>query len=101
MDNPSYFQSQCPPTNPQEPLIHEPMVQEQDLYATFKVDDIEALKNLDDNFNELSSRLDQSEPPSVKLMKKCSLRRLLTQKPKWTPAGLELKRSQRYHPYNM
>ena len=83
MDNPSYFQSQCSGTHPNAVLVQEePFGDDQDLYATFKVDDTEALKNLDENFNELSSRLVQSsaEPPSVKLMKKCSLRRLLSQK---------------------
>ena len=83
MDNPSYFQSQCSGTHPNAVLVQEePFGDDQDLYAAFKVDDTEALKNLDENFNELSSRLVQSsaEPPSVKLMKKCSLRRLLSQK---------------------
>ena len=82
MDNPSYFQSQCSGTHPNAVVQEEPFGDDQDLYAAFKVDDTEALKNLDENFNELSSRLVQSsaEPPSVKLMKKCSLRRLLSQK---------------------
>ena len=82
MDNPSYFQSQSSGTRPNAVVQEEPFGDDQDLYAAFKVDDTEALKNLDENFNELSSRLVQSsvEPPSVKLMKKCSLRRLLSQK---------------------
>ena len=82
MDNPSYFQSL---QSPKSPTYHQQIVQgppdpfHEDLYAAFKVDDSEARKYLDENLNILGTRLvSASESPSVKLMKKCSLRRLLT-----------------------
>ena len=85
MDNPSYFQSLQSPKSPQSPISHQSVVQGppdllyEDLYAAFKVDDSEARKHLDENLNILGTRLvSASESPSVKLMKKCSLRRLLS-----------------------
>ena len=94
MDNPSYFQTHSQPDTNGQPPEPEPDDQEE-LFATFKVDDNEARKHLDENFNILSSRVVSAESPSVKLMKKCSLRRLLSQKPQFfPPPTLELKRSQ-------
>ena len=117
MDNPSYFQYPQTRSEPGTPISlnsPQPIVQGppdplyEDLYAAFNVDDSEARKHLDENLNILETRIvTASESPSVKLMKKCSLRRLLSsaaghkspahaksRPPVGWPPGLELKRSQ-------
>ena len=79
MDNPSYFQSPQCSKFPQSIVQGPPDLFQEDLYAALKVDDSEARKHLDENLNILGTRLvSASESPSVKLMKKCSLRRLLS-----------------------
>lgn len=78
MDNPSYFH---------------PCSQPSDLIAaTLRVDDNEARKTLDHQLSILSSRI-SNESPSLKLVKKCSLRKFLSPKG-GRSHGLELKRSQ-------
>jgi len=75
MDNPCYFQSSSLPETKE--------VSEQDLLATLEVNDKEARKNLDESLSLLNSRIsNNNEAPSVKLMKKCSIRRLLNGKSK-------------------
>ena len=67
--NPCYnFQSSLPP-------------------AALEVNDKEALKNLNESLSLLNSQISTTEAPSVKLMKKCSIRRLLNGKPKHPPVA--------------
>ena len=75
MDNPYYF---CQDTHlPLQPSF----------LASLKVNDSEARKALDQNLAMLNSRLESRESPSVKLMKRCSLKKFFGKNSK-------LKRSQ-------
>lgn len=86
MDNPSYFHPTSQP--------HSKAMPNDLLLDTLQVNDDAARQRLDEQLSILTSRV-TAESPSFKLMKKCSLRRLLSTKGgEKKPPGVEFKRSQ-------